>query len=119
MDNEETTKEEAEERQKSILEATTQAIEVPLSLAKQSLEALEKVMFILKIGNPQTTSDSGVACLALASGIEGAVYNVMINLSGLESKNEIDSYKKESIRIISKTKDLRENILNEVWQRIT
>ena len=78
-------------RNTKIQEATLGAIMVPLKVASISLSAMKTLDFILKYGNKQTVSDLGVAALSIASGIEGACLNILINLPGLDDQMEASS----------------------------
>lgn len=110
------TDEEIELRSNLIEEATIEAIRVPFEVANLSLEALEVFGFILKYGNKQTVSDLGVATLAVSSGIEGAIYNIMINLSSLKDKNKIKIYKKESKELLDKSYKYQDQILEDIYE---
>ena len=77
------TDEEKATRRKAIQEATLKATEVPLGVMEKALEALQLTVTVAKKGNKNSISDAGVAALLLAGAIDGAAYNVRINLPGL------------------------------------
>ncbi|HHX78899.1 MAG TPA: cyclodeaminase/cyclohydrolase family protein [Acholeplasmataceae bacterium] len=103
-------------RNNEIEEATIGAIKVPFAVANLSLKALEILSFILEFSNKQTVSDLGVSVLALTSGIEGAIYNVMINISGLLNEEIKKYYKLESKKILNKTFTYKNTVLRDVYQ---
>ncbi|HEY3176520.1 MAG TPA: glutamate formimidoyltransferase [Candidatus Polarisedimenticolia bacterium] len=70
-------------RDDAIQEATLGAIEVPLSVMKEALRALEIAAEVARLGVPAALSDAGVAALAAWTALEGAFYNVRINLPDL------------------------------------
>lgn len=105
-------------RDSAIYEATLGAIEVPYQVAVMSLEALECLPFILIYGNPQTTSDIGVAALALASGIEGALYNVLINLWGLKNTDIVQYYQTRAATMLEKIAKIRNDLIDQVTKRL-
>jgi formiminotetrahydrofolate cyclodeaminase len=70
-------------RRKAIQDATLKATEVPLSVMEIALDALELTSIVAEKGNKNSISDAGVAALMLAGAIDGAAYNVRINLPGL------------------------------------
>lgn len=78
-----TSNEERRLRDRAIQEATRSAIEVPLSVMKDGLRALQLAGETADQGAPAALSDAGVAALAAAAACEGAWYNVRINLPGL------------------------------------
>ena len=111
-------KEEADIRKKAIEAATLEAIKVPYKVSTISFKALEMLSFILAYGNKQTVSDLGVAALSLATGIEGASLNVLINLPGLSDEEQINMYKTEMKALLKETQLLKQNILNLVYEQL-
>jgi formiminotetrahydrofolate cyclodeaminase len=77
------TDDEKAERRQAIQDATLQATEVPLSVMEKALEAMRMTLTVAQKGNRNSISDAGVAGLLLATAIDGAAYNVKINLPGL------------------------------------
>lgn len=78
--------EEIAARNKSIQEATIEATLVPFKVLEKSKEAAELALAVVERGNPNSLSDAGVAGLTAAAAAEGALYNVMINLDGIEDE---------------------------------
>ncbi|BCR35263.1 cyclodeaminase/cyclohydrolase family protein [Mariniplasma anaerobium] len=111
-------KETPEKRNKAIEEATLKAIEVPYRVSIISLKALELLPFILTYGNKQTISDLGVATLALASGIEGALLNVLVNLPGISDEEIKSFYMKEYKHIINKTYLIKDSMLKDIYKEL-
>jgi len=60
----------------------------------------------------------GVATLSLATGLEGACMNVMINLSGLDDKIAAKQFKIQIEQMIKTGRELREEILEVVYRRL-
>src|SRR5690606_14851924 len=82
------TETEKEFRKQKLEEATIEAIKVPLEIMKLSYLGLETIEKMVEYGNKNALSDIGVGCLLLHSGLEGAILNVKINLSGLSDEQE-------------------------------
>lgn len=80
------TEEEKTVRREALEAATIQAAEVPLKTARLCLEGLREIPNLLEKGNPNALSDMGVAALMLESGLEGALYNIQINVQGLKTQ---------------------------------
>jgi glutamate formiminotransferase/formiminotetrahydrofolate cyclodeaminase len=78
------TSEEAAARDAAVLEATKKATEVPLGVLERTVRAVELAGEVVERGNRNSLSDAGVAALAARGCAEGAYYNVLINLAGLE-----------------------------------
>lgn len=112
------TQEEKLLRSQEIKNATLQAIKIPYQVAKLSLEALLALTPILTYGNKQTMSDLGVGILALCSGIEGAVYNVLINLIGFREAETVTQYQKEVKQMLEVTKQTKTKLLGQIYRNL-
>ena len=72
--------EEKSRRLATIQQAMKKAALLPLGVAGDCLEALKLAQRILPIGNANAASDAAVAGLMAYAAIQGALYNVKINL---------------------------------------
>lgn len=79
------TADEAAARDEAILDATKQAIEVPLSVMEVSLASMDVIHAMAEIGNPSSVSDAGVGALCARSAVLGAGLNVRINAGDLDA----------------------------------
>ena len=70
-----------------IQEALMQAINIPLEVANGCLELLKLAIKIADKGNVRAISDAGVAVLMAETALQGALLNVKINLSSVDSEN--------------------------------
>ena len=68
-------------RHKSIIDANCYAIDIPLEVAETSFKVLELADQLVKEGNPNSVSDTGVAGEMALAAVKGACMNVQINLS--------------------------------------
>lgn len=75
---------EAEARDEAIRQANRGATNVPLDVLERNLPVLDLVAEVVAKGNPNSLSDGGVAALCCGACAEGAYYNVLINLGGLD-----------------------------------
>jgi len=80
-------------RENTIQEATKEATMIPFSVLEQAKNAVELALFVVQKGNKNSLSDAGVAGLTAGTAAEGALYNVMINLEGIED----ETFKKKMI----------------------
>jgi formiminotetrahydrofolate cyclodeaminase len=110
-----TTDEEIRLRKIKIQEGTLQAIMVPLKVVTLSLSALKQFDYILTYGNKQTTSDLGVATLAISSGALGALMNVMINLPGLDDESSKKQFENQVESLTNQVNELKDNLLKKVY----
>ncbi len=89
------TDEEMTARDEAVEAANKEAASVPLTVMKKSLEALRLAQVVAEKGNENSITDAGVAGLVGMAGIEGAGYNVRINLGSLTDTDFIATMKKE------------------------
>ncbi len=112
------TDEEKSLRRKQIKEATLGAIAVPFKIAKLSIEVFNYLDIILNYGNESAISDVGVSILALSSGIEGAIYNVLINLIGHKDEELVKYYKEESNKILNDLNTFKEKRIKLIYEKL-
>ncbi|MBU0984449.1 MAG: glutamate formimidoyltransferase [candidate division Zixibacteria bacterium] len=73
-------------RNEGIQTATKTAANVPLEVMQKSLEVLKLARIVAEKGNQNSITDAGVAALMARSAVEGASYNVRINLTSIDDK---------------------------------
>lgn len=112
------TPEQIEARKLEMHNATLFSIEVPFKTAQLSLEALELIPYLIGYGNQNAITDIGVGTLMLYTGLEGAILNVKVNLSGIEDKQICDGYSQKSKEILSKAKEIKDDILQNIHSKI-
>lgn len=113
------TPEEIELRNNRILEATREATLVPLSVLEKSKEAADLALSVTEKGNRNSLSDAGVAGLTASAAAEAALYNVMINLEGIDDKNFKKKIRSQAVQlnkyvqnVVGKIKNLLNKELN-------
>jgi glutamate formiminotransferase/formiminotetrahydrofolate cyclodeaminase len=84
--------EEQAARTEAIQAATRLAIEVPLRVMEVSLESMEVIEAMARIGNPASASDAGVGALCARSAVMGAYLNVRINVPSLTDESMAATY---------------------------
>jgi glutamate formiminotransferase/formiminotetrahydrofolate cyclodeaminase len=80
------TEEEKIARSEAIAEATHHATLVPLENARLCVRALELCGLVVAVGLPQAITDAGVGAAVAFAGVQGALYNVFVNVSGLDDE---------------------------------
>ena len=104
------------QRSKAIQDATLKAIEVPFEVANEGVNVLKQLDIIVQHGNKNTISDIGVAVLMITAGIEGAILNVKINLSGLKNELLREDYNNKVNEILKTINTLKNGLLEKVYQ---
>lgn len=89
------TPEEVAVRDAAIESATKYAAEVPLTVMKTTLEVLHLAKVVAIKGNQNSLSDAGVAGLMGHTAVEGAGYNVRINLGTLKDQPYVEGMRRE------------------------
>lgn len=112
------TEEEKAARKKAMEEATIEALEVPLETAKECLNMLKLQKIFAENGNVNAITDVGVGALMAYAGVEGALFNVIINLKSLKDETYIGSKKAECDAILDEAKKLRDEVLSITYSRL-
>ncbi len=110
------TDEQKKEKARAMEEASQEATLVPLGVLEKSFEALKLAKDVALKGNKNSLSDAGVAGLMAQAAAEGAYYNVMINLPGLEDADFVSKTKKQATAIVKKAQKLGDE-LREIIQK--
>ncbi len=101
-------------RTKAIQDATKNAIEIPFKTLQLSYDTIDIAEAMVKIGNPNSVTDAGVAVLAARAAALGAYLNVKINASSYKDKTYVNNIIAKSEEIVAKC-NAREQ---ELWQLI-
>jgi glutamate formiminotransferase/formiminotetrahydrofolate cyclodeaminase len=72
---------------------------VPLSVLRNTEKAAELARRAFERGNRNSASDAGVAALNARAAAEGAFFNIMINLAGINDSKFISEVSEEAKKI--------------------
>lgn len=98
-------------RARAIQEATRAAIEVPLTVMRESLASMEVIKAMAQEGNPNSVSDAGVGALCARAAVMGAHLNVKINCGSLKDAAAAASAKDEALTLERRALALEAEIL--------
>ncbi|MFX0124291.1 MAG: cyclodeaminase/cyclohydrolase family protein [Candidatus Hodarchaeota archaeon] len=107
-------KDRSEDRLKAIQNALVGAAEVPLEVAKLSLEALDLILAVAERGNKNAITDAGVAALFADSAVRGAIFNVKINTLSIKDEEIKTQFKHDTKEILAQLDSKREAIIKVV-----
>ena len=107
-----------DEKEEAVEKATKHASEVPLTVMKKALEVMEMALVVAEKGNENSVSDAGVAGLMGQAAIEGAGYNVRINLGSLKDKEFVGKLAGEVADIRKKGEQLAADIKKVVEAKL-
>ncbi len=112
------TDEEKEARQRAIEEATIYAIEVPLEVMQTAYEAMEVNEAMLREGLQTSLSDAMVGILALATAVEGAYFNVLINAKDLNNKEKAKKLINRGEDLLKKARKKENELRQEALEKL-
>jgi formiminotetrahydrofolate cyclodeaminase len=104
------TSEERAARDEAIQRATHSATETPLRTARAAFEVLENVSVLAEIGNPNARSDAAVGAQLAYAALNGAHYNVVVNVPGLKDKAFAESCVGESRKLVQKGREILQQV---------
>ncbi|MTI70421.1 MAG: cyclodeaminase/cyclohydrolase family protein [Firmicutes bacterium] len=109
------TEEQKNKRSEAIQKGFKKALEVPLDTANQCLNVLKLQKVFAEYGNKNAITDVGVGALMAYSGLEGALFNVKINLGSIKDKEYVEKIDSECKEIMNEGKKLKEEVLELVY----
>jgi glutamate formiminotransferase/formiminotetrahydrofolate cyclodeaminase len=110
--------EEIKKREAEIIAATKGAALVPLDTARKALAVLELTKEVAQKGNVNSISDAGVAALMAKAALEGAIYNVKINIGSLAEEDFVGKLRGEVRRLQEESTLLADEIKKIVESKL-
>ena len=107
-----------EERDRAEQEATKQAAVVPLTVMVKALEVLNMARTVAQKGNENSITDAGVAGLMGMAAVEGAGYNVRINLTSLTDAQTVAKLKGKAHALAEKARKVAAEIRDLVEEKL-
>lgn len=104
------TDEQKKARSAAIQEGYKKAAAVPLDSARLCLEAMKVCLTTAKHGNKNSITDAGVGALMGYAGVQGAVYNVKINLVSIKDKEYKAKMKADLGQLLADAKAIRDEV---------
>lgn len=112
------TDEDKKKRTAAIQEGYKKALETPIRAAELGLEAMRLQSIYANKGNKNAITDVGVGTLLLQSGVEGALFNALINLNSVKDEEYVENKRKQVDDIMKEAKDLKEETLKVVYSKL-
>lgn len=112
------TEEDKKKRTAAIQEGYKKALETPIHAAELGLEALRLQSIYANKGNKNAITDVGVGTLLLQSGVEGALFNALINLNSVKDTEYVENKRKQVDEIMKEAKKLKEETLKIVYSKL-
>lgn len=112
------TDEEKAARSQAIQDGYKVALEVPLRCAEKCLKVLELQDVYADYGNINAITDVGVGTLLAYAGVEGALFNVTINLGSIKDQEYKKQIEEKVAATLAEAKKLKEELLAVVYKRL-
>ena len=112
------TEEQKVARSSAIQKGYKRAIATPLETASKCLDSMELSGSVAKYGNPNSITDVGVGVQMAATGLDGAIYNVRINLSSIKDEEFLKRTEEEIKGFIARKDVLLASVLEDVENKL-
>lgn len=112
------TDEEKSIRSEAIQSGYKKALEVPLRCGEKCFEVLKNQDVFAEHGNINAITDVGVGTLLAYSGLEGALFNVTINLKSVKDLEYKAEMEKRVEKLLAEGKAHRDQLLQVVYKRL-
>ncbi len=106
-------------KKKALEDATKYAVEVPLKTMQMCVQAFPYVEEMAKTGNPNSITDVAVGAWNLWSGVNGALLNVRINLTGIDDKEYLEKIQAQTRKLLQKAEEYKNRILQITEEKLT
>lgn len=112
------TEEEKLARSKAIQDGYKLALKVPLVCGEKCLELLRLQDIFAHYGNVNAITDVGVGTLLAYAGLEGALFNVTINLNSIKDQDFKDEISAKVESMLKEGNERKEELLKVVYKRL-
>ncbi|MDQ3072471.1 MAG: glutamate formimidoyltransferase [Bacteroidota bacterium] len=105
------TGEEKKRRSEAIEKANLGAANVPLQVMRKAMGTFPLLREMAEKGNPNSVSDAAVGALCARTAIEGAYYNVRINVGGIKNEQAKTDLMTEAENILKQAREAEKQVL--------
>lgn len=107
-----------EEAKEEYEEALVKAVDFSLEVLEKSVEVLNLVNRISKIGNLMLVSDFEIGAYMAYAAVESSVTNVKINLMNIEDENYVEKMKNKYLDVLESAYQIKEEILKVTREKL-
>jgi len=105
------------ERPAAIERAMIHAADVPLTVARLALEAMQLAEQAASLGNRNAASDAAVAGLIGLAAVEGAALNVRVNAASLADRDLAARYENDVAALLAQAREVRDRVVRAAEER--
>jgi len=113
------TAEQESARRRAMEEGYKHATQVPLNTARLCRQTLDLCSQATKSGNPAAISDAGVGALLAHAGLQGAIYNVRINLPNIKDQQFVQKMRKQLEVLLNEAEEVSQAVKSEVEKSLS
>lgn len=110
--------EEKKKRSAAMAEASKKATAVPMETAEACVSLLECLPAIARYGNKNAVTDAGVAALLARAACEAAIFNVKINLPGIDDPSFVDEARLHCQNWLDRAEKINQEVVAVVYSKI-
>jgi len=99
---------EREAREAAMQAGLKLAVAVPMRTAEASFEAMQVARDAAEHGNPASVTDGAVGSAAAWAGVQGGVWNVLINLKDIADRAYVDRMRARCVTLLARATALRD-----------
>jgi formiminotetrahydrofolate cyclodeaminase len=101
-------------RAEAVEQATRLATQTPLHTARISVEILQHIHVLVKVGNPNARCDAAVGAQLAFAALKGAQYNVLANIKVLKDNVFAEHCRKEILELVRKSEAVLQQIDSDI-----
>lgn len=105
-------------REAAMLHELKKAVEVPMATAEASYQALLLCERALHNGNPASLTDAAVGALTAFAGVQGGVWNVLINLKDIADPAYVSAQRQRCAELVAQARAVQQRVSDAADARL-
>ncbi len=105
-------------REAAMLQELKKAVEVPMATAEASYQAILLCERALHSGNPASLTDAAVGALTAFAGVQGGVWNVLINLKDIADPVYVTALRERCAALVAQARAVQQRVSDAADARL-
>lgn len=105
-------------REAAMLQELKKAVEVPMATAEASYQAILLCERALISGNPASLTDAAVGALTAFAGVQGGVWNVLINLKDISDPAYVTALRERCAALVAQARTVQQRVSDAADARL-
>jgi glutamate formiminotransferase/formiminotetrahydrofolate cyclodeaminase len=106
-------------RETAMLQELKNAVEVPMATAEASYQAILLCERALHNGNPASLTDAAVGAVTAFAGVQGGVWNVLINLKDIADPAYVTALRERCAALVAQARSAQQRVSDEADARLS